>query len=147
MWEVSYWGEQQWWSIPTGNYLRGVSYWGDTQWLFFPTGNLPTGDFSTPLPTLEMTGRRGSTVSHTSRKGFAKGFLLWWYALVEHADRKLFANSFLLRWTQWISIPAGNCLQRVSYCGDTQWLIIPAGNFIPVRFDSDSLSFSTAWRQ
>ena len=40
--------------------------------------------------------------------------------------------------------PTGKDSPRVSYCGDTQWLIIPAGNFIPVRFDSDSLSFSTA---
>ena len=62
---VSYCGAAHWCFLPTGNCSRRVSYESDTHWCFLPTGNDSTGDFSAPLPTLELTmkGTRHSVIS------------------------------------------------------------------------------------
>ena len=51
----------------------------------------------------------------TDRKLFAYGFLLSVTPMLFLTDRKLFAYGFLLDMTPLCLLPAGNCLQVVSY--------------------------------
>ena len=51
----------------------------------------------------------------TDKKLFASSFLLGMTPMLFLTDRKLFAYGFLLGMTPLCFLPAGNCLQVVSY--------------------------------